>query len=539
MNFIKIWNTIDRILLGRGRLYLAIYASVALHSIFLVYFFNSGRDWTNMMIVCGPPWVYPRELVIQQQSDELSLRFGDEPGDGEEGESDSDGEGDGQGGFANNPDFDKDKYGDGQWKELVDRLEESSDLRKNFKNSFENIINDGSVDESYIRRKRDYEDITVKEVFPTVKNIDKPFRDEVRDAPQELVLHKERNKIIDLFRNNTEDADLLHLELDVEGEERNKSPLQMPKEERMKYLDRTLTQKKEKQMNDFVSKFMNYDPDNGDLPDFIRDLYYENLQRLAYSFSSDPTYFTIDYFQENLNKEDFLKNSLALYSEFQNKKAGTEILFTLENIYEIQARALALYFQNLQSFPMLSDESKKELRVEVIRRVLEKYKPILKEKNIKSIQDVNRLYTEKRLDILNTLINNTPDNYRVADAKFDKGRVHWEYSMSLEQEERAIEQRKAFKEWASIKEADASNGDFLNQKAWKELNDLLGSPGGKNFGNAKPDNTQTGGMDFNTQNKISAILRNRLNDALNQKKIREDKLLWKKKNLDSDTGKPR
>jgi hypothetical protein len=523
MNFTKIWNTIDRILLGRGRLYLAIYASIVLHSIFLIYFFNSGRDWTNMMILCGPQWVYPRELTIQQQSDELTLRFGDEPGDGEEGESEQEGDGDGQGGFADNPDFDKDKYGEGQWKDLVERLEESSELRKNFKNSFDNIINDGSVDESYIRRKRDYEDITVKEVFPTVKNIDKPFRDEVRDAPQELVLHKERNKIIDLYRNITEDADLLQMELDVEGEERNKSPLQMPKEERMKYLDRTLTQKKEKQMNDFVSRYMNYDPDKGDLPDFIRDLYYENLQRLAYSFSSDPTYFTIDYFQENLNKEDFLKNSLALYSEFQNKKAGTEILFTLENIYEIQARALALYFQNLQSFPMLSEESQKELRVEVIRRVLEKYKPILKEKNINSIQDVNRLYTEKRLDILNTLIANTPENYRVADAKFDKGRVHWEYSMGLGPEERIAEQNKALKEWASIREADGVNGDFLNEKAWKELNALLGSGINRSGGN------QTGGMDFNTQNKVSSILRNRLNDVLNKKKIREDRLLWKKK----------
>ncbi|MCC5815337.1 MAG: hypothetical protein JJT78_11310, partial [Leptospira sp.] len=139
MNFTKIWNTIDRILLGKGRLFLAVYASVVLHSIFLIYFFNSGRDWTNKMILCGPPWVYPRELTIQQQSDELSLRFGDEPGDGEEGESEQEGDGDGQGGFADNPDFDKEKYGEGQWKDLVERLEESSDLRKNFKNSFDNI----------------------------------------------------------------------------------------------------------------------------------------------------------------------------------------------------------------------------------------------------------------------------------------------------------------------------------------------------------------------------------------------------------------
>lgn len=477
------------------------------------------------MLVCGPPWIYPIEITMQSSSGELSMSFGDETGDGDS-EFEGDGDGDGQGGFGENTDFDKDKYKDSQWKDLVERLEESGDLRKNFKNNFDNITKDGSVDDSYINRKRDYEDITVKEVFPTVKNIDKPFREEIRQAPEELALHKERNKIIDLYRNITEDADVLHMELDVEGEKRNRSPLSMPKEERMQYLDRTLKQKKEKQMKDFVSRFMNYDPDKGDLPEFIRDLYYENLQRLAYTFSSDPTYFTIDYFQENLNKEDFLKHTMALYTELQGKKAGTEILFTLENIYEIQARALSLYFQNLQSFPMLSEESKKNLRVEVIRRVLEKYKPILKEKNIKSIQDVNELYTKKRLDILNTLIQDSPNNYRVADAKFDLGRVHWEYAMNLGLSERKEHMSKAIQAWNSIGNSDTQNGDFLNQKAWEEIRSELQK---SQVGNAKEPN-------FNSQNKISQILRNRLGEVLNQKKVREDRLLWKRKEKDSSTS---
>lgn len=513
----RFWKSIDFFFPGKGRLYLSLYISVLLHFVFLVYFFNSGADWENKMMVCGPPWIYPPESQLAQKDKSLSLSFGEEEGDSEnDGEEEGDGEG--GGGFEENPDFDKDKFKDGKWKDLVDRLEESSQLRKNFKNNFEGVVRDGNVDDSYIFRKRDYEDITVKEVFPTVHNIDKPFAEEVQKAPEELSVHKERNRIIDLYRNLTKDADLNYVELEGDREKRSKSPLEMPREDRMQYLDRNLPRKKEAQMDDFISRFMNYDPDTGDLPVFIRDLYYENLQRLAYTFSSDPTYFTIDYFQENLNKEDFLKNSLALYSEMQDKKAGTEILFTLENIYEIQSRALNLYFQNKKSFPLLSEESRKELRVEVIRRVLERYQPILEEKNISSSEDVNRLYTEKRLDIMDNLIRNTPDGYRVADAKFEKARIHWEYAGTLSNEKKYEEEKKAIQIWKSIQETDRANGDFLNEKSWNEIRDIL------------QKSPQLGeNMNFNARNRINMAIRMRLNEALKQKKIREDRLLWKKK----------
>lgn len=164
--------------------------------------------------------------------------------------------------------------------------------------------------------------------------------------------------------------------------------------------------------------------------------------------------------------------------------------------------------------------------MEVIRRVLEKYKPILKEKNIKSIQDVNELYTKKRLDILNTLIQDSPNNYRVADAKFDLGRVHWEYAMNLGLSERKEHMSKAIQAWNSIGNSDTQNGDFLNQKAWEEIRSELQK---SQVGNAKEPN-------FNSQNKISQILRNRLGEVLNQKKVREDRLLWKRKEKDSSTS---
>jgi hypothetical protein len=59
----------------------------------------------------------------------------------------------------------------------------------------------------------------------------------------------------------------------------------------------------------------------------FRDLYYKNLQRLAYTFSPDSTYFSIDYLQENLNKEDYLREfNESSFAELKGTKTATEIL---------------------------------------------------------------------------------------------------------------------------------------------------------------------------------------------------------------------
>ncbi|MCG9875631.1 MAG: hypothetical protein MH321_12690 [Leptospiraceae bacterium] len=496
----------------RLRLFAAFYLALVVHAIFIFYIINSGRIW-DLPVICGPPRIYAQPLEEEKTLSFSIVNKNDSDGEDSEGsEEDEDSDGDG------NSKFDRGKYKGGEWEDLVDRLDESKKVRNSFKNNFDNIIKDGSVPDSYINRKRDYEDIMVKEVYPTLYKIDKPFAEEVRKAPEDLENYKERNKIIDLYRNKSVEEDVLQVEIEAEDQKNTRAPLVMNQEQRMQYLDKNLKKKKEEQLKDFTSRFLNYNPDEGDLPLFLRDLYYQNLQRLAYPFSSDSTYFTIDYFQENLNKEDFLKNTLAMYSEFQNHKLGTEILFTLENIYDIQGRAVSMYFQNKELLSRMNEQEKEQLRVEVIRRVLERYQKIFQEKNIKSIDDVNRLYTKKRLEIMDTLIQNTPNNYRKADGLFEKARIHWEYSQTLAMEERIIEQSKAIQIWNGISAVHSTNGDFLNEKALAEVKNTLRTS------QRSPD----GMIDGNSQIAISSILRNRISEFLRAKSERESKLLWKK-----------
>jgi len=497
----------------RLRVFAAFYFALVAHTMFIYYVVNSGRIW-EVPVICGPPRIYA-QTIEEEKTLTLSVSTNfDEDGEDSEGGTEQDENSDGEG----NSQFDRGKYKGGEWEDLVDRLDESKKVRSSFKNNFDNVIKDGSVPDSYINRKRDYEDIMVKEVYPTLYKIDRPFSEEVRKAPEDLENYKERNKIIDLYRNKSVEEDVLQVEIEAEDEKNTRSPLAMSQDERMKYLDKNLKKKKEDQLKDFTSRFLNYNPDDGDLPLFLRDLYYQNLQRLAYPFSSDITYFTIDYFQENLNKEDFLKNTLAMYSEFQNNKLGTEILFTLENIYDIQGRAVSMYFQSKELLSRIDDKDKEQLRVEVIRRVLERYKKIFQEKNIKSIDDVNRLYAKKRLDIMDTLIKNTPDNYRKADGLFEKARIHWEYSQTLPMEERILEQNKAIQIWNGISGVHTTNGDFLNEKALTELKVTLKTS----------TRTTNGLLDGNSQIRISSILRNRIGEFLRAKSERESRLLWKK-----------
>ncbi|MCZ8156519.1 MAG: hypothetical protein O9264_10400 [Leptospira sp.] len=497
------------------RLWIAAYTSIVLHLSFLIYSFNNS-DSIYQTMFCGPPWIYETE---ETGEGEISLEFGkpgengdvfSKKGEGEEGLSDADGESGKSNGFA------KSKYEGGTWDKLVQDLESTSELRKNFSNEFDNVYPNSGISDSYIKRNREYEDIIVKDVFPTLYTIRDPFKVDLEEAEDNLAVHKERNRIIEEFRKGTENSPPITMKLSTEGEKPPRTPLEMGRPSRSQYLDQTLKLKKERQLDEFISRYAGYDPNKGDLSSFVRDLYYDNLQRLAYNFSGDPSYFIIDYFQENLNKEDFLKQMMALLSQNLGTKVGTEILFTLENIYDIQARALNEYFKALALLNAATPEQKQTLRFETLRRVVEKYKPLLKQKKILNAKDLELAYTTKRLQMMDTLISNTPAGYRLNDAYFEKGRILWEAGMFRGDDALLGE---AIQNWSKIKINKTAEDDFLNQKAYESI--LFALQDG--------DLRDTHGLILPiARDRIDMVLKYRLSDVLEKKKQREDKLLWPK-----------
>jgi len=165
------------------------------------------------------------------------------------------------------------------------------------------------------------------------------------------------------------------------------------------------------------------------LPIATRELYYQNLERLLYSFSNDPTYFYLDYYYENLNKEDFLFNALNKASKLDGTKTATELLFIIEEIYHIQQRAWRSYFDFEAIYPRIVGQKSDRLRVETLRRVGERYKAILEKKEIKNFQEIERKYLQRRLEIIEHIINHTPQAYRLEDALFERAAILWQIGM--------------------------------------------------------------------------------------------------------------
>ncbi|MBV6493528.1 MAG: hypothetical protein LDLANPLL_01551 [Turneriella sp.] len=435
------------------------------------------------------------------------------------------------GGFERGPMADERRKGEGdfaeefglkggKWKEQLDRTEEGEALNDSYadKDDPRTALNN-DVPEEYRNRKRDYRNIIAKDIFPTLHTIDKPFHEDIKEAPQELEKMEERNEIIEnyrLWREGKSIADKKRTKVIVNRKAQGTAGrLQFDAAARRKYFDETLSEPKEKQLDNFLRDFGNYDPNEGDLPQAIRDLYYENLQRVASSFNSDMTYLAIDYFHEALNKEEFLRKALAVVSKKKGTKYATEILFAIENIYEIQGRALKLLFDVKKHIDKLSAKARDNIRVKTLEKVVNRYLPLAAKKGIRNEDAALQHYYLKRLEILDYLTQTTPGGYRAKDATLAKGRIFWE---SIDPANAASWQNgnRAVEIWKTI-DSLTDDGDFVAKELYDSLKEHI-----KKYRSLNSIESQ----------RIQQALR--LNDTkLLQKKIeRENRILWssKKKN---------
>ncbi len=403
----------------------------------------------------------------------------------------------------------KEKYEGTEWKDLVENLEKTKDLRKNFKEDFQNnILQNGGATDRYIKRYRHYEDMVVKEVLPTLGSIDEPFSKNLDKADEVLEKHRERNEIIEKFRSGDGDEPI-KLEIAKKKPNRSDIPLKMSEEEMNQYLDETLKNQKEEQMEEFRQKYAaGYDPDKGDLPKLFRELYYKNLRRIAYNFSPDPTYFAADYFEENLNKEDYLRNVMELVKKWKGTKTATEILFTIFDIYSIQERAVGEVLQMKTVLKNQNPADKNQIRSETIRRITEKYDPILAKKGIRTSADASRLYDTKKLEILNYILETSPEGYRKNDALFEKGRVLFEksYRSNSQSFEEAIEV------WKKIQ--PEKDKEFVFSGSHERLKEAL---------KEIEKNPSSAGI---IRMQVLNILQMREAESIEKKREREQRLLW-------------
>ncbi len=495
----------------RQRWALFLYLSALIHLSLFTHLAIHGTPVQEMEI-CNKPMIQLMAQVVP-------------PPPGQQGEKSDDG-----GGFNRGPMADSNRGGEGdfaeqfgipggKWKEQLDRTEEGEELNDNYGHKDDdNALVNPAVPEEYRKRKRDYRNIIAKDIFPTLNTIDRPFRDEIKEAPQELEKMQERNEIIENYRLWREGKA-------IPDKKRTKVTLLSPRagtqgalvfdeKARRRYFDETLAEPKEQQLDRFLRDYGNYDPNEGDLPRAIRDLYYENLQRVASSFSPDMTYLAIDYYHEALNKEEFLRKALDVVSKKKGTRYATEILFAIENIYEIQGRALKLLFEVKKHIEGLSPKDKENIRVKTLEKVVARYIPLAAKKGIRNERDALQHYYLKRTEVLDYLLENTPGGYRSKDATFAKGKVFWESAHSDPTNPAATQQvKRAVEIWRTV-DYLADSGDFVSEEAYNGMREALA----KFRGPGSPEYTQ-----------IRMALDRELNKIMQRKTERENRILWSSK----------
>ena len=494
---------------NRQRWALFFYLSALMHLSLFTHLAIKGTTAKEIEI-CNQPMIQLMAQVVPsprspgEQGEEKKNDDGGGYQQGPMAESGKPGEGD----FA-------EQYGipGGKWKEQLDRTEEGEKLSENFGSKDDGASVNQSVPEEYRKRKRDYRNIIAKDIFPTLNTIEKPFREEIKEAPQQLEQMEERNEVIENYRLWREGKAIPH-------KRRTKVKLDRPQQgsagrlafddaARRRYFDETLAEPKEKQLDRFLQDYGNYDPNEGDLPRAIRDLYYENLQRVASSFHPDMTYLAIDYFHEALNKEEFLRKALDVASKKKGTKYATEILFAIENIYEIQGRALKLLFEVKRHIAGLSPKERENIRVQTLDKVVKRYIPLAEKKGIRNERAALQHYYLKRSEILDYLMENTPGGYRTKDATFAKGRIFWE-SIDRSDPSSWGQAKRAVDIWRTI-DSLSSSGDFVAEELHKAMKEPMAK--------FRALNTPEG-------QRIDIAIAQNLNRLMQKKTERENRLLW-------------
>ncbi|MCX7632058.1 MAG: hypothetical protein N2Z22_01855 [Turneriella sp.] len=485
------------------------YLSVVVHLSLLVHLIIRGIP-IQELVICNKPTIQLSAQVVPHGSAPQA------PDDG--------------GGFERGPMADSGRLGQGdfaeefgipgdKWREQIERTEEGEKLSEAYGMKDDTLPPFSSlVPEEYRNRKRDYRNIIAKDIFPTLNTIEKPFREEIKEAPQELEKMLERNEIIENYRLWREGKPIPH-------RKRNKVTLMTPRPgtlgaldfneaERRRYFDATLPLPKEEQLDRFLRDYGNYDPNEGDLPRAMRDLYYENLQRVASAFSSDITYLAIDYYHEALNKEEFLRKTLDVVARKKGTKYATEILFAIENIYEIQGRALKLLFDVKKHIDGLAAKDRENIRVRTLEKVIQRYLPLAAKKGIRNERDALQHYYLKRVEILDYLLEQTPGGYRSKDATFAKAKVFWESAHSDPTNPAAAQQlQRAVEIWRSVDHL-TDNGDFLAEEAYNNMRSALQKYRGPNSAEYA---------------QIRLALERDFQKVMQKKTERENRILWSSK----------
>ncbi len=166
-----------------------------------------------------------------------------------------------------------------------------------------------------------------------------------------------------------------------------------------------------------------YHPDRGSLSSALRAYIEQNaLQPYADTSFPDPRRWAM--LALAADHRDFIDFVVPYVREHPSTRTSTELLFLLDQLAQGSRDAFVLLLETKPRQLAWTREENPQGWL-LFDTLHEYYTDVARERGLTSIDAVNRKYDDVRLQLLSTIVRQTPSGYRASDALFLIGAIHW------------------------------------------------------------------------------------------------------------------
>jgi hypothetical protein len=174
----------------------------------------------------------------------------------------------------------------------------------------------------------------------------------------------------------------------------------------------------------FVNLANAYHPDGGRLPAVIRAYVTQNMLQPYEEMSlPDPSRWAMLVLAAD--DQDYLDFASAYVRDHPGTRGATEMLFLVDALMEGNGSALGILMRTRPRRDLQWTYQENPDAFWLFDSLRDYYGSELDKRGLKSAGAVARYYEDRRLDLLATVLRQTPAGYRAGDARFVMGKIHW------------------------------------------------------------------------------------------------------------------
>lgn len=174
----------------------------------------------------------------------------------------------------------------------------------------------------------------------------------------------------------------------------------------------------------FVNLANAYHPDDGRLPAVIRAYVGQNMLQPYQEMSlPDPSRWAMLVLAAD--DQDYLDFVGGYVRDHPGTRGATEMLFLVDALMEGSSNTLGILLRTRPRRDLQWTYQENPDAFWLFDSLREYYGNVLDKRGLKSAGAVARYYDDQRLNLLGTVLRQTPAGYRAGDARFVIGKIHW------------------------------------------------------------------------------------------------------------------